>query len=200
MKIWYDVTDIVDWQSNLTGIQRTTVGILNALLTEGIELELVRFLGRQQRFERLSIGELPHAIRQHLHQTDVRRSQVPPRPSRPRRLPGEDRGRGGCLELARSQTPCGSLCESSKWQFGRYGKAWESGPVPAGSGPGTVDAQRECSNLRFKKWHRRPVASQPRQPNLSPQETLMSRLERRGALCTRRRWPTCKSTAFVSRG
>ena len=71
MKIWYDVTDIVDWQSNLTGIQRTTVGILNALLTEGVELELVRFRGKQLRFERLSIGDLPHAIRQHLHQTDV---------------------------------------------------------------------------------------------------------------------------------
>ena len=71
MKIWYDVTDIVDWQSNLTGIQRTTVGILNALLTEGVELELVRFRGKQLRFERLSVADLPHAIRQHLHQADV---------------------------------------------------------------------------------------------------------------------------------
>ena len=100
MKIWYDVTDIVDWQSNLTGIQRTTVGILNALLTEGVELELVRFHGRQQRFERLSVADLPHAIRQHLHSPDNKAPAVagaaaalqatphPRRRSRPGRLLG----------------------------------------------------------------------------------------------------------------
>ena len=91
MKIWYDVTDIVNWQSNLTGIQRTTVSILNALLTEGVELELVRFLDGQQRFERLRVAELPHAIRQHLYSPDnkapavavaTKAIQATPRPRR----------------------------------------------------------------------------------------------------------------------
>ena len=84
MKIWYDVTDIVNWQSNLTGIQRTTVGILSALLTEGVELELVQFLGGQQRFERLSVADLPHAIRQHLYSPDNKAPALEATP-RPRR-------------------------------------------------------------------------------------------------------------------
>ena len=37
MNIWYDVTGLTHWNRlQLTGIQRTTVGILNGLVAEGV--------------------------------------------------------------------------------------------------------------------------------------------------------------------
>jgi glycosyltransferase involved in cell wall biosynthesis len=65
--IWYDVSDLMSWTlPHLTGIQRTTVGILNGLVAAGVEPRLVRFEGHGRRFEPLDVTSLPAAVRRHL--------------------------------------------------------------------------------------------------------------------------------------
>ncbi len=67
MTIWYDVTDLTYWQLNhLTGIQRTTVGVLNGLVTCGVQPRLVRFDPGSRRFEPIEVGSLPAAVVRHL--------------------------------------------------------------------------------------------------------------------------------------
>lgn len=62
MTIWYDVSDLMSWTlPHLTGIQRTTVGILNGLVAAGVEPRLVRFEGHGRRFEPLDVTSLPAA-------------------------------------------------------------------------------------------------------------------------------------------
>jgi glycosyltransferase involved in cell wall biosynthesis len=64
---WYDVTDLMIWPlPHLTGIQRTTVGILNGLLEQRIPVRLVAFDPRQQAFVPLSVLALPETIRRHI--------------------------------------------------------------------------------------------------------------------------------------
>ncbi len=67
MKIWYDVTDLVSWKlPHLTGIQRTTVGILNGLVEQVGDVGLVRHDKKAGRFIALTTAELPATIRCHL--------------------------------------------------------------------------------------------------------------------------------------
>jgi glycosyltransferase involved in cell wall biosynthesis len=65
--IWYDVSDLRDWtRPHLTGIQRTTVGILNGLVALGRQPRLTAFDERAGRFEELEPADLPAAVRGHL--------------------------------------------------------------------------------------------------------------------------------------
>jgi len=64
---WYDVSDLTTWTlPHLTGIQRTTVGILNGLVAHGLEPRLVRFDMAGRSFVPLDVAELPAAVRAHL--------------------------------------------------------------------------------------------------------------------------------------
>lgn len=67
MTICYDVSDLMDWSlPHLTGIQRTTVGILNGLCECRESLRLVRWDERRGRWEPVPCGALPETVRQHL--------------------------------------------------------------------------------------------------------------------------------------
>ena len=67
MDIWYDVTGLTHWrQPHLTGIQRTTVGILNGLLARGAAVRLVWFDQRRGEFAPLSLAALPVEVRRHV--------------------------------------------------------------------------------------------------------------------------------------
>jgi glycosyltransferase involved in cell wall biosynthesis len=67
VKIWYDVSDLVGWKlPHLTGIQRTTVGILNGLTAAGAAVRLVRYDAKAGRFSTMGESELPAAVRCHL--------------------------------------------------------------------------------------------------------------------------------------
>lgn len=67
MKIWYDVSDLMSWSArHLTGIQRTSVGLLNGLDELGADVRLVRFDVPAGRFVPLTASALPDAIRRHL--------------------------------------------------------------------------------------------------------------------------------------
>jgi glycosyltransferase involved in cell wall biosynthesis len=64
---WYDVSDLMTWTlPHLTGIQRTTVGILGGLVAEDVPVRLTRFDQGRRRFEPLAVAELPSAVRRHL--------------------------------------------------------------------------------------------------------------------------------------
>ncbi|NCX97803.1 MAG: glycosyltransferase family 1 protein, partial [Planctomycetia bacterium] len=66
MTIWYDVSDLMTWTlPHLTGIQRTTVGILNGLVAEGVSVRLTRFDPGRRRFEPLDAAQLPAGVRTH---------------------------------------------------------------------------------------------------------------------------------------
>ena len=68
MKIWYDVSDLVGWNlPHLTGIQRTSVGILNGLVEHGSPVGLLRYDEKSGRFCTMSESELPATVRCHLH-------------------------------------------------------------------------------------------------------------------------------------
>jgi glycosyltransferase involved in cell wall biosynthesis len=67
VKIWYDVSDLMSWhRAHLTGIQRTTTGILNGLVDCGQAVELVRYDARAGRFCPVDVAALPAAVRRHL--------------------------------------------------------------------------------------------------------------------------------------
>ena len=67
VKIWYDVSDLVGWKlPHLTGIQRTTVGILNGLVEQNGPVGLVRYDGKAGRFAAIGASELPANVRCHL--------------------------------------------------------------------------------------------------------------------------------------
>jgi len=67
VKIWYDVSDLVGWKlPHLTGIQRTTVGILNGLMEQDDSVGLVRYNAKAGRFSVISASELPANVRCHL--------------------------------------------------------------------------------------------------------------------------------------
>jgi len=64
---WYDVSDLMTWTlPHLTGIQRTTVGILGGLLAEGTAVRLTRFDRTRRGFQPLDATQLPAAVRRHL--------------------------------------------------------------------------------------------------------------------------------------
>jgi len=67
VKIWYDVSDLVGWDlPHLTGIQRTTVGILNGLVEQGSSVGLVRYEVKSGQFFAMRVTELPATVRCHL--------------------------------------------------------------------------------------------------------------------------------------
>ena len=67
MTTWYDVSDLTNWPlPHLTGIQRTTVGILNGLVSRGLQPQLVRFDVNKRIFVSLDVAKLPNTIRAHL--------------------------------------------------------------------------------------------------------------------------------------
>lgn len=99
MTLWYDVSDLTTWTlPHLTGIQRTTVGILNGLMAQGANLRLVQHDAALQKFLPITAAELPIAIQRHLpwtapagtsqpHSTNptMARAAPTPSPARPRR-------------------------------------------------------------------------------------------------------------------
>jgi len=100
--IWYDVSDLTTWTlPHLTGIQRTTVGILNGLVAEGVAPRLVRFDADAGVFVPIALVELPAAVVAHLPWADahgrsrpagpVQADQPPPKPPR-RRIRWNARG------------------------------------------------------------------------------------------------------------
>ena len=67
MTLWYDVSDLTTWTlPHLTGIQRTTVGILNGLIARGASPRLVRHDPALLTFLPITIAELHEAVRRHL--------------------------------------------------------------------------------------------------------------------------------------
>lgn len=63
MTVWYDVSDLMTWKlPNLTGIQRTTVGILNGLVARGVSPRLVHYDVRQRRFDAINVHDLPEEV------------------------------------------------------------------------------------------------------------------------------------------
>lgn len=68
MSIWYDVTDLRAWdRPYLTGIQRTTVGILRGLLEHGVEVRLAAFDSRRRCFVAAGPDSLPPVARDLLY-------------------------------------------------------------------------------------------------------------------------------------
>lgn len=68
MSIWYDVSDLRSWnRPYLTGIQRTTVGILRGLLDNGVEVRLAAFDGRRRCFVATGPDSLPAVARDLLY-------------------------------------------------------------------------------------------------------------------------------------
>ncbi|MFN7811372.1 MAG: glycosyltransferase family 4 protein, partial [Planctomycetia bacterium] len=64
MDIWYDVTGLTGWtEPFLTGIQRTTVGLLDGLLAHGVGVRLTAFDVRQRRFVAVGRDALPAVAR-----------------------------------------------------------------------------------------------------------------------------------------
>lgn len=67
MTIWYDVSDLMSWPlPHLTGIQRTTVGILNGLVADGLAPRLVAFDRDRREFAAVAVTSLPATVRRHL--------------------------------------------------------------------------------------------------------------------------------------
>ena len=67
MTLWYDVSDLTNWSlPHLTGIQRTTVGILDGLVGIGAAPRLVAWNADIAGFAPLEAIALPETIRRHL--------------------------------------------------------------------------------------------------------------------------------------
>lgn len=78
MTVWYDVSDLMNWKlPNLTGIQRTTVGILNGLVARGVKPRLVHYDTRQRRFDAIDVRDLPEEVVRHFPWVD----DAPARPA-----------------------------------------------------------------------------------------------------------------------
>jgi glycosyltransferase involved in cell wall biosynthesis len=87
---WYDVTDLMNWSlPHLTGIQRTTVGILNGLVARGARPRLTAFDKAANAFVAVNVSELPPTIRRHFPWL-ARHPAVPvgPEPAAPEPPPG----------------------------------------------------------------------------------------------------------------
>ena len=85
MTIWYDVTDLMHWSlPHLTGIQRTTVGILNGLVARGTRPRLTAFDKATNAFVAVNANDLPPAVRRHVPWLNRHPAQpVAPEPSAP---------------------------------------------------------------------------------------------------------------------
>lgn len=64
MTIWYEMTELLTWsRPHLTGIQRSTVGILNGLVELGTIPRLTAFDSRRGAFVPIDAGALPDVVR-----------------------------------------------------------------------------------------------------------------------------------------
>ncbi len=71
MTVWFDVSELMTWRiPNLTGIQRTTVGILNGLVECGVTPRLFYFDTQKYRFEAVDVRNLPDQVVRHLPWVD----------------------------------------------------------------------------------------------------------------------------------
>lgn len=67
MTLWYDVSDLMGWHlPHLTGIQRTTVGILNGLVAQGVRIRLTSFDKASGGFVPIDVSAFPPVICRHL--------------------------------------------------------------------------------------------------------------------------------------
>lgn len=136
MAIWYDVSDLMDWSlPHLTGIQRTTVGILNGLWERGEPLRLVRWDEHRGRWEPVDCGALPASVRQHLRppaemaEEDARQ---PGAATTPRKASRRLKGRIlGSSPAAREVRDAFREFWSSARRLARGMKAWSRGRWPA---------------------------------------------------------------------
>ncbi|MBL8838947.1 MAG: glycosyltransferase family 4 protein [Alphaproteobacteria bacterium] len=74
--MWFDISDIVDWQGPLTGIQRTTVSLLHELKS-AVGLRLYRFNFVKPAFVEVEWSALPHWLR-HAGPAEQGRGGTPP--------------------------------------------------------------------------------------------------------------------------
>ncbi len=163
MTIWYDVTDLTYWQLNhLTGIQRTTVGVLNGLVASGVRPRLVRFDRGSRRFEPLDAASLPPGVVRHLPWIETPTADQPAEanPAEPRPEP----------------TPA-PFPPPRSWK--RFRKRWLSREAVFGTDPAAADlrvAFREFKQAarqlrkKFSRWTKARVrgpASGPR-PAIKP--------------------------------
>lgn len=64
MTLWFDVTDLQNWtHPHLTGIQRTSVGVLSALLTIRRDIQLFVFVPSDNLLRRVDVHSLPAIVR-----------------------------------------------------------------------------------------------------------------------------------------
>lgn len=64
MTLWFDVTDLQNWtHPHLTGIQRTSVGVLSALLTIRKDIQLFVFVPSDNLLRRVDVHSLPAIVR-----------------------------------------------------------------------------------------------------------------------------------------
>ena len=106
MTIWYDVSDLMTWTlPHLTGIQRTTVGILNGLVAEGVSVRLTRFDPGRRRFEPLDAAQLPAGVRTHLTLTAATAAATATTPAR-RRWNARERIFGTSPAAGQLRTAC----------------------------------------------------------------------------------------------
>jgi len=104
--IWYDVSDLMTWTlPHLTGIQRTTVGILNGLVAEGVSVRLTRFDPGRRRFEPLDAAQLPAGVRTHLTLTAATAAATATTPAR-RRWNARERIFGTSTAAGQLRTAC----------------------------------------------------------------------------------------------
>lgn len=86
MTIWYDVTGLAGWNKPyLTGIQRTTVGILQGLLSHDGDVRLVSFDARRRCFVPAGPDSLPPVARELLATTGFAADIAEPAGERERR-------------------------------------------------------------------------------------------------------------------
>jgi glycosyltransferase involved in cell wall biosynthesis len=125
--IWYDVTDLTYWQLNhLTGIQRTTVGVLNGLVACGAQPQLVRFDVERQRFEPLDVASLPAGVVRHLPW-----AQTPP-PEHPSAADAASRQPGQPAPLAPQTGP-----STRSWR--QFRRRWLSRDAVFGTSPAAAE-------------------------------------------------------------
>jgi glycosyltransferase involved in cell wall biosynthesis len=145
---WYDVSDLITWTlPHLTGIQRTTVGILNGLVARGLEPRLVRFDTDRRSFVPLDVAELPAAVRTHLPwatPTSTSRAAPPPAaaapPSRRRSLKARELIFGTSTTATELRTAFRDF-KAASTQLGRQASRWakvrfrETAPLPPAVAP-----------------------------------------------------------------
>jgi glycosyltransferase involved in cell wall biosynthesis len=152
--MWYDVSDLMDWSlPHLTGIQRTTVGILNGLVENHGSFALTRWDEKRNRWEPVPYGELPESVRHHLRipsaltaEVASRRgttATVPPKRRLSQRLHerilGKSSAAGELREAFREFKSAARrlACGMYAWSCVRRGSRWLAARMPAAGNVGS---------------------------------------------------------------